>query len=222
MGLPFYHAGIRISYVLDEQLTLSIWGVNGWNTIVDQNDEKSIILQLAWSIPELDLGVLYMTGVERPGGAPEGRAWRHLFDLHATVHLLDGMLHLRALFEGGFEPNDFGTSGWLAGGAYVRVIPIPELRITARGDFFWEEIASNARGTASALFWPTEWVSSQTLTVEARPVEGVAFYLEYRHDHAASPAFFRGAVAGDGTTVPFVANAESQDTITIGTSAWLD
>ena len=32
---------------------------------------------------------------------------------------------------------------------------------------------------------------------------------------------FRGAVMGDGVMTPFVPNTESQDTLTIGTTAWL-
>jgi hypothetical protein len=224
-GLPFYHTGIRLSYPLDDHWTVSLAGYNGWNTVVDNNDEKSIAAQLTYTDPSLALSVLYFTGVERPAGAPEGRAWRHLFDAYATWHTtewLSLMLHV----DGGVDPNAFGTSGWIASALYARVRILPELFVTARGDFFLESAARNAMGAASTIFWPAhasgaeQWVSSATLTVEVRPVDHVLFRLEYRHDQAASDLYFAGNVATDPMTGQFVANRASQDTITAGAVAW--
>jgi hypothetical protein len=41
-GLPFYHTGMRASYGLSDTLTLSVAAYNGWNSVVDNNDEKSV------------------------------------------------------------------------------------------------------------------------------------------------------------------------------------
>lgn len=218
-GFPFYHTGIRISYPITEQLTATVMLVNGWNTVLDNNSEKTIHAQLAYTIPDLlSANLQYMTGVERPEGAPEGRAWRHLFDLNATLTPVS-WLGLMGQITGGFEPNEFGTSSYLAGMLAVRVAPIEWLAISARGDFFWEDLASNAMGTASAIFWPVEWVSSATASVEVRPHQQVSFRLEYRHDEASGNAYFRGTVATD-MAGNYIRNTGSQDTLTLGTTAW--
>ena len=223
-GLPFYHTGIRIAYPLDDRWTVSLSGFNGWNTVVDNNDEKSLALQLTYTDPNrLAVSVLYFTGVERPTGAPEGRAWRHLLDAHATwqaTEWLSLLLHV----NGGIEPNQLGTSGWAASALYARVRVIPELFIAARGDVFFENTPGAAGSSASSIFWPTnpngqgQWVSSGTLTVDVRPVEFISFRLEVRHDHAGSDLYYGGQVLSDATGA-FLANRASQDTLTLGATA---
>lgn len=223
-GCPFYHTGIRLSYPLDDHWTVTLAGFNGWNTVVDNNDEKSIAAQLTYTDPSLAVSVLYFTGVERPTGAPEGRPWRHLFDAHVTWHTTE-WLSLALHVDGGLEPNAFGTSGWFASAAYARFRILPELFVAARGDVFLESAARNATGTASTIFWPAradgrdQWVSSGTLTLEVRPVDHILFRLEYRHDHAASDVFFGGTVPTDAMGQA-VMNRAAQDTVTAGATAW--
>ncbi len=221
-GFPFYHTGVRATYGITPELSVSAWFINGWNTIVDNNDEKSFIVQLAWSTPGLlSVTLNYLGGVERPVDAPEGRAWRHVFDLNGTITPTE-WLGIQAQATGGFEPNAFGTSAYMAGMLALHFDIVPWLALNARGDFFWEHTASNALGTASSIFWPTEWVSSATAGIDLRPHEHISLRIEYRHDHASGDAFFAGRVSGDGVSpmTPFVHNARTQDTLTIGTTAW--
>lgn len=218
-GYPFYHTGVRVSYSLVDGLTLVGWAINGWNAVLDGNDEKSFVLQALFEAGPLSGSFSYVSGVERPRGAPEGRAWRHTFDLNGTLRAAE-WLAFQAQVTGGFEPNEFGVSGYAAGMLAARVQVIGWLAFAARGDFFWESLASSAEGTASPIFWPVEWVSSATIGADVRPHEHVSLRIEYRHDHASDDAYFAGAVAGDGDTTPYVRNAPTQDTLTIGATAW--
>jgi hypothetical protein len=65
-------------------------------------------------------------------------------------------------------------------------------------------------------------VSSQTATIDLRPTDDhLSVRVEYRHDQAAGPTYFRGVVFGDGSSAtPFLPNARSQDTLTVGATAW--
>lgn len=219
-GLPFYHTGIRVSYALADELTLVAWVINGWNTVLDQNDEKSVVAQASFSAGELLSGSFsYVGGVERPRGAPEGRAWRHTLDLNATLRPIE-WLAIQGQVTGGLEPNAFGTSAYAAGMLAVRVALTPWLAAAARGDFFWESLAASDAGTASAIFWPVEWVASATVGLDLHPEDHVSLRIEYRHDHAAGDAYFAGTVTGDGAASPFVRNARAQDTLTIGATSW--
>ena len=85
-GLPFYHTGARATYSLSEAWSVQLAGYNGWNSVVDNNTEKSVSGQLLYTQPELNFAILYFGGVERARGAPEGRGFRHLFDAHVTWH----------------------------------------------------------------------------------------------------------------------------------------
>jgi hypothetical protein len=207
-GLPFYHTGLRATYPLgDWAVTAAVY--NGWNSVVDNNAEKSLSLQATYTLPDkLALSMLYFSGVEREPGAPEGRPWRHLLDIHATW-TVSPTLSLLAHANGGLEPNAFGTSTWGAGALAGRVRLLTTLFLAVRGDLFYESAASSAEGSASRLFWPVEWVSSGTATLDWRPHDNASIRLEYRHDEAAGELYFRLA-----------ANSRSQDTLTLGATAW--
>lgn len=219
-GYPFYHTGLRASYPLSDHVTLVGWVVNGWNTLLDNNDEKSFITQAQITLGDAFQGSMgYVGGVERPRGAPEGRAWRHLLDLNGTFAATP-WLAFQGQTTGGFEQNEFGTSAFFGGILAMRVTPVDWLAVALRGDFFWEKVATNDSGTASAIFWPVEWMSSFTAGLRLTPQDHLAVHLEYRRDWAAGNAFFRGQVEGDGLSTPFVRNADTQDTATLGATAW--
>jgi hypothetical protein len=219
-GLPFYHTGARAAYPVGEHGTVTAQLYNGWNSIVDSNVELSPAISYTYNDPDRTLfQVLYFGGVERPTGAPEGRAWRHLFDAYVQRTIVPGvqaMLHADA----GFERNTFGTSGWAAGAAYARFQPEPWLYLAARADYFHEWIARDATGAAAPIFWGgVAWVASGTLTADTRPADNLSVRLEYRHDQAQAPLYFAGQVPTDalGTFIP---NASHQDTITVGVVGW--
>jgi hypothetical protein len=218
-GLPFYHTGLKLSYPLTDRLMLMIMGCNGWNSVVDNNAAKSIAVELGYAITDTIVShILYFGGIERPAGAPEGKPWRNLIDAYVTWSVTS-WLSLNLHGDVGFEPNDFGTSYWVAGALSLRVQPVSWLYLAVRGDFFYEKVASNADGAASAIFWPAKWVSSPTVTVDLRPVDNVSMRLEYRHDQAEAAMFFKDHVETDDAGT-FALGAESQDTLTLGMTAW--
>lgn len=218
-GLPFYHTGLRASYALTERWAVTLAGYNGWNSVVDNNDEKSVSAQLAYTRADLAVSLLYFGGVERPRSASEGRAWRHLFDSHVTWHAT-ARLSLLAHADAGFEQNRFGVSSWAAGALSSRLQLVEGLFLAVRGDLFAEHVARNGAGRAAPLFWPAPWVASGTATIDHRPHERVSFRLEVRHDQAGADMYFGGHVAGDGADAPFVANRASQDSVTLGVTTW--
>lgn len=218
-GLPFYHTGLRASYPLDDAWTVNAAVYNGWNSVVDNNAAKSLSAQVTYTDPEVfSASVLYFTGAERASGAAEGDAWRHLLDFYGTWYA-QPWLTLMAHADGGVEPNDVGTSAWLAGALYGRARLHPALFAALRADAFYEHVPANGGVSASPIFWPVTWVTSATATLSFEPEKHVSFRLEYRHDHAAGDLYFGGRVPGDGDAVPFAPNRHSQDTVTLGVTA---
>lgn len=218
-ALPFYHAGLRATYELTDRLTAMAMVTNGWNQISDGNDGKSGQLQLTYKIPDLlTVSLLYMGGPERPQSAPEGRPLRHLFDLWAQLDVNE-RLSFAAHGDAGFENNAYGLQSWRAGALYARVKPLDFLYVAARGDAFFEDVPSNALGTASSLFYGTD-VWSLTGTANLRPMDHLSFRTEYRHDVAGAPLYFRKGAEADPTTGGLLANARTQDTLTLGVTGW--
>lgn len=222
-GLPFYHTGLRARYAWTDALSTSFGVFNGWNSVVDANEEKSVQTNVAYREDGLFLQVLYWGGVERPTGSPEGPYWRHHFDVVAEWEARR-WLTFAAQADHGWEPNRFGTARWSAGALYARVQPARWLYVAARGDRFHEHLATEGApgGRASApIFWGgSEWVSSYTTTIDVRPHDNLSVRLEYRHDESEAPIYFRrGVLTGPGGA--FLPNATSQDTILLGATAWL-
>lgn len=222
-GLPFYHTGFRASYATSSRVTLSAAVFNGWNSVVDNNEEKSVLLQVTYNVADrVTVNALYFGGVERPHGDPTRRdgavPWRNLFDVYVAVYPKP-WLSLLAHANAGFEPGALGTAWWTAGALYARVRLRPWLYVAARGDLFYESAPRDGAVAASNLFWPSAWVSSGTLTLDARPHDNVSMRLEFRHDAAAGETYFRGEVATDAAG-GFTPNARTQDTLNLGMTAW--
>jgi len=217
--LPYYHTGVRASYPFSDAWTVELAAYNGWNSVVDNNDEKSLSAQAIYTRSDVVFSALYFTGVERDPGAAEGRAWRHLFDTHVTWHATP-VLSLRAHGSGGFEPNEFGVSHWLASALYTRLQVLDPLFVAMRVDALYENAEEEGAESASPIFVPSPWVSSVTATLDYRPHERVSFRLEYRHDHADSDLYFGGNVARDETTGSFTPTRGTQNTLTLGATTW--
>jgi hypothetical protein len=221
-GLPFYHTGLRATQQLTDKLALTIAAYNGWNSVVDNNPQKSVSAQFAYTDSEkLLFSVLYFGGVERAPGAPEGKPWRHLLDGWVQARIA-APLWLAAHGDTGFENTRFGTSSWGTAALYAQVRAASFLYLAARGDYFREHAATSPQGTAARIFWPGDWVASGTGPVDVRPRDNISIRVEYRHDQGQVDMYFKGRVSGDGSALhPFVPNARGQDTVTLGVTTWL-
>ncbi|MFO0759001.1 MAG: outer membrane beta-barrel protein [Byssovorax sp.] len=220
-GLPFYHTGLRASLPVTDRLTITTMLVNGWNSVVDNNDDKSLITQATYTIPDrLQASLLYMGGAERSKGAPEGRPWRHTFDAWAQVDL-GSRFSLAGHADAGLERTQMGLATWGGFALYARAKALDWLSFAGRFDRLGEHVPSDASGTASPIFFPASWVSGATFTAEARPIEHVIARVEYRHDQASAPIYFSGEVSGNGSGAkPYVGNAQTQNTITLAVIGW--
>lgn len=218
-GLPFYHTGARVSYPIGGGWTGMLHLYNGWNSVVDNNAYPSVALSAAYASTRINGQLAYFGGIERATGAAEGQPWRHLFDAYATI-IASEDVSLLVHLDGGVEPNDIGTSSWLAGALYAKLQLTPTLYAAARGDYFRERVAADAGTSALPIFWPTAWLASGTATLALQPIDGISVRLEVRHDHAKDRVFFGGDVIGDGLMTPYVANRRGQDTLTLGAVAW--
>ncbi len=223
-GFPYYHTGLRATYAWTDEVSTTVSVFNGWNSVVDNNEEKSVQANVTYKVPDtILLQALYFGGTERPTGSPEGPYWRHHVDAVGQVDATK-WLSIAAQADYGWEPNRIGTARWAAGALYARFKPVDRVFVALRGDRFHEHLATGTTGSrvSSALFYGgVEWVSSATATLDVRPHEKISIRLEYRHDVAEVPLYFGRNVSGDGSAAaPFVPNARTQDTALLGATAW--
>ena len=220
-GLPFYHAGVRATYEWSPAWSTTVSVFNGWNSVVDNNEEKSVQTNTTYRLGEdLAVNALYFGGVERTTGSPEGPWWRHLFDVVAEWQITPAIA-AAVQADYGFEPNRIGTARWWAVAAAGRARLAKFLYFALRGDRFHEHLATDATRSSTPIFWAgSEWVTEGTATFDLRPYDHVSIRLEGRHDVSEKPLYFRRGVTGDGVTTPFVPNARTQTTALLGVTAW--
>jgi hypothetical protein len=94
------------------------------------------------------------------------------------------------------------------------------LYAAARADVFYESAARNGSGSASFAFLPTSTMASVTGTLEARLIDHFSVKLEYRHDMADTAIYFAGAVQVDPDTGADIPTLKTQDTVSLGVTAW--
>lgn len=229
---PSQMAGARVTVPLNCRHELTLGVFNGWDQITDDRSPyKTGILTWFWAQrptgdgcrdnddEDLDTlryaSVQYGLGVERPEGAPEGPAARHVLD--AWVHWPFGeRLALSGNFFGGYESNRFGDSLFAGLALYARVKLARWLYVAARADVLHEVVPEGASGM---FLDGAATVGSGTVTLDVRPHSNVALRLEYRHDQSDGMLFHRGDVTQsmDGS---YVANAREQDTLLLGMTTW--
>lgn len=168
-GLPFYHTGLKAAYPITDRLTSMVMFSNGWNSVTDSNDWKSITAQMIYAIPDrVTVSFLYFGGPERPRGSPEGQPWRHLFDVWGQISATP-WLSFAGQADAGFEQTTFGTSSWGAGALYARVQPVKWLYL-AGGEMpsgSTPDPMQRARQRASSGR-PTWWPPAPSLPTSAR------------------------------------------------------
>ena len=219
-AFPFFHLGVRTIVPIGDNSTVTLSVFNGWDSILDKNDQKTIALAFHHIFAsDIEVDVQYFVGVERARGAAEGAPLRHLVD--AWVKLpLHPRFWILLDFDGGFEAGDLGTSSWLSGGLWTRWQVADEVFLATQSDFLTETRGQKDGKTASWIFFPTDWISSHSLCLEKRFGDFASAKLEFRQDMAASPLYFKGQVQTDLISNAYIANADSQQTLTLALTSW--
>jgi len=220
--LPFFHVGLRATYPVSDSLSLTAAVYNGWNQASDLNKAKTISLQSSLLRDEWLFNLLYLGGFERAKGQdPAGEPWRNLFDAVVQYDVLP-MLSLGTNLDGGFERNDLGVQSWFAAALYARAKATDWLYFALRGDGIFEQNAErnieNASVTSPILLGGSDHILSGTVTAELRPIDGVSFRLEYRHDDSDAdvPLFYTRGFDAAGLQ----RTSSVQNTLTLGMTGW--
>ncbi|MBI1820029.1 MAG: porin, partial [Nitrospirae bacterium] len=194
-AIPYYHSGARLTYTLNEQLTLMGDVVNGWNNTVDTNNGKTYGVQaMVTPVKPLPIIINYMTG-------PEGVDTRSLLDIVATYYVTDS-LSLMANYDDGTQKQATGTgtpdAKWSGYAVYAKYAFTPSLAAVVRYEQF-DDKDSFMTGTVQKL-------NEGTLTLEHATAGGCLIRLDLRQDKSDKTPFTKE----DGTPT------DTQNTVTLG------
>ncbi|MBM3264436.1 MAG: porin [candidate division Zixibacteria bacterium] len=176
-AIPYYHAGVRVQYAASPSIGASMYLVNGWNNMRDNNRGKTFALQ-ATIQPASPVKIIqtYMTGTEQTGQG----SLRHVFNtilaarISPTVDFsIDGVY--------GWERYQNGRVSWYGLAGYLTVAPSERWSFSPRLEWF-EDRSGFTTGVSQRLM-------EFTLTQDVRPHPHFLFRLEYRMDLSTVPFF---------------------------------
>jgi putative OmpL-like beta-barrel porin-2 len=208
--LPFYHAGVRANYKVNDKIAVNYWIVNGTNQTEATNAFKDELFgfvvtpnkSINWTInyylgqdnPDRTLATNCGAYPLQPGlcsdpirPAPDGRT--HIFDSYVTWQTTP---KLELAVEGDYfisrvwrEPTDGNSSAPAhvdGGAAYARYQFTPKVAIGARGEYL-----SDHNGLFSSV---NQALKETTLTYDYQLADGFLMRYEWRRDFSNRPYFY--------------------------------
>jgi hypothetical protein len=194
LAIPYYHMGVRATYVVNDTVTLMGDIVNGWNDVVDNNGRKTYGLQ-ATVKPTSALVIVqnYMGGPEQPNNDTD---WRHLSDTTAT-YTISPVVSLMANYDYGVDTLAGQKVHWDGVATYAKIQATKRVAIGPRVERFTDPDGFMT-GTAQTL-------TEVTMTGEVRVADNLIWRVEFRRDvsDAASFKMDTGAFVKQQSTIGF-------------------
>jgi len=171
-AIPYYHAGVRVKYAVNNKVSLAGYLVNGWNNFAENNSGKTYGVSVTLTpTPKLSITQNYMTGPEQ---FENSSIFRHLMDT-TVVYTVSPKLALMGNY-------DYGTDGLAGGGrvhwqgfaGYARFSPTEKIALTPRVEWF-----DDHDGFTTGL---KQRLKEFTITNEYRVHNSLILRLEYRQD----------------------------------------
>ena len=203
-AIPFTHTGIMGSYAFNDQLSMSLGLVNGWDNVVDNNDGKSVHGMFSYAPnPMFSVALSGTYGPEQSTHqvtdnlgntltVHAARSKRLMLTPLITVKPTDG-LTLIIDYNYGNESdavarNDLlRTAQWQGVAGYVIYNMTDALSTTLRAEVFadMDGVRTNPGAPGQqATYWEL------TPTVSYRVADGLFWRNEYRHDESDSKKVF--------------------------------
>jgi len=204
-AIPYYHFGLRTSVPVGSHFTAGFQVVNGWNSVVDNNNAKTVVLTGTATFSKFAWAFGWHGGPENPGTST---GWHHLIDTTLTVTptskvsaYINYDYHQQRHQNSSSFPDGTFTA-WQGVAAALKLQANDNWAFTGRGEWFHDR-QGHSTGLAQTL-------KEVTITGEYKLAEGLLTRAEYRHDWSDQPFFERGNFPGsynsqDTFSVAFVA-----------------
>lgn len=192
-AIPYFHTGLRFAYSPLDNFSVSVHLVNGWNTVIDNNNSRSIGLSFSYSInSKTSITLNGMSGFEQTRiGVPLPVKYgkKNLAELIA-INQIAHDLYLALDANYGEERVAGYLNVWKGLAMYWKYVASNNSYIALRGELFYDP-SSYTIGTT----FPGATFKEFTITYEYTVFSNLNMYAEFRDDFA-NGNFFVGANQG--------------------------
>ncbi len=174
---PFTHVGGYVTFQASDVVDIKLGVVNGWDLLIDNNKDKTIISRLGVNFGDpLTFGLSYYTGVEQVNSDN----WRNSFDLTGLTKILHGVdFNFQANY--GTETIGAANTKWFGFGVQPLIALSDNIDLGLRAEYF-----SDRDGARTGV--PSLDAFNFTIA-PAFKYDGFAFRFEYRFDEANKDVF---------------------------------
>lgn len=178
LAIPYYHAGVRAMYTVNDKVSFMGTVVNGWNNLEDNNGAKTFGGQvIVKPVPQVSILQNYMVGAEQ---ADNDDDIRHLFDTTVMLTVTD-MVSVMGNYDYGKDSVAGSGVSWQGLAGYLKVQATPWLAVVPRVEWF-DDTDGFMTGTSQSI-------KDATITGEVRLMNGLLWRVEYRRDWSDSAVF---------------------------------
>ncbi|HEY7965024.1 MAG: outer membrane beta-barrel protein [Steroidobacterales bacterium] len=205
-AIPFTHTGLRASYALSEQLSVTLGLNNGWDQVSDANSQKTLEYGMTFTPAKtLSLTVDGYLGREPVGivnNTPTAAGGqRALADVVASWSVSD-KITLVGNFDYGEQKDDSAGAAiskyrWDGAALYLNYAITEQWSASLRGEFF-DDKDGYRTGVLDGAGRGQKW-RELTLTVACAPTKNMLLRFEARYDRSGvADAFVESADGGGG------------------------
>jgi hypothetical protein len=207
--IPYYEAGVRATWEINDKWTVVILGLNGWQNMIDNNNNKALATQVVFK-PNEDLLINSSTyfgeGYNAPIGAVQNMRYFH--DLYATWSPTK-KLGIAGVFDYGLqEIGPVNQYPWWSAALLVKADVTKKLSICARAEYFNDP-------DEVIVVTPDPWVGFEvggySMNIDYKPSKNAMLRLEGKNYMSRGDIF---PVPRYGTYLP------TSTTITTSLVAW--
>ncbi|MDR4507125.1 MAG: porin [Candidatus Brocadiaceae bacterium] len=199
-AIPFTHTGISAGYDLTDNLHVGLYGVNGWDSFIDNNSAKS----LGWyvSYDPTDKFFISLAGIhgaegwDNESGDPiDGDTQRtsstdgltQMFDLVASYSLTDKLTLMFNADWGTAEDASLDIEGGVANGSTGHWWGVAGYALYDLTDWFQGAVRYEYFDDTDGVRFFGQSVWETTVTANIKMRENLLFRPEYRFNHYADP-----------------------------------
>jgi len=177
-AIPYSHLGAMASYPFNSQFSATIYVYNGWNDIVDNNNDKTLGAEIIWSpSPSFTFIQNYIGGPEEAKSTKK----RHVFDSIFNYQATDALFITLNADYGQEALDPTGLAVW-KGVAITGKYTLSDVSaIAARVEDYYDQSGF----TTGAL----QQLSEFTLTYELKFTNSLTTRLEFRRDMSDKDTF---------------------------------
>jgi len=193
----FTQTGLELAYKWNDKIDTEFVVFNGWDALPDNNNGKSFMGRVGWTIDDKEsLALLGYGGPEQAGNSANWRTGTDIiFNRKWTKNL---NMYLQGDY--GHEDNAFLSDGitqtanadWWAGGLWLTYDFTDKIELAARGDYLRDKDGVRTGSTFGLPPGVGQELYSATLTLNLKPIDNLQVRPEFRWDHSSNNSAFNG------------------------------